>query len=177
MHLVYFPKFCITIIFDFSWDDCNTQEKLETMVMQNFRGLTRCIMVYVKMVTTGISNYFLCFKFHSDWGRVIGKIKQNELDCRDTAPFMCQPEAKGSCAAEQGRVNTWDRDELGPVWVRIALNIYISFPAFTWDRPNNELRAVWLCVGRWPDTSYFRTCPRLYSSHVKRKRISDQVHK
>ena len=32
---------------------------------------------------------FLClkFKFHSDWGRVIGKIKQNELDFRDTAPL------------------------------------------------------------------------------------------
>ena len=28
------PKCCITILFDFSWDDCNTQEKLETMVMQ-----------------------------------------------------------------------------------------------------------------------------------------------
>ena len=24
MHLVYLPKFCITIVFDFSWDDCNT---------------------------------------------------------------------------------------------------------------------------------------------------------
>ena len=35
MHLVYPPKFCITIVFEFSWDDCNTQEKLETMVMQN----------------------------------------------------------------------------------------------------------------------------------------------
>ena len=34
MHLVYPLKFCITILFDFSWDDCNTQEKLETMVMQ-----------------------------------------------------------------------------------------------------------------------------------------------
>ena len=32
------PKFCITIVFDFSWDDCNTQEELETMVMQNFEG-------------------------------------------------------------------------------------------------------------------------------------------
>ena len=32
-------------------------------------------------------NFFAYFKFHSDWGRVIGKIKQNELDCRDTAPF------------------------------------------------------------------------------------------
>ena len=27
------------------------------------------------------------FKFHSDRGRVNGKIKQNELDCRDTAPL------------------------------------------------------------------------------------------
>ena len=35
MHLVYPPKFCITIVYDFSWDDCNTQEKLETMVVQN----------------------------------------------------------------------------------------------------------------------------------------------
>ena len=28
-------KQCITIVFDLSWDHCNTQEKLETMVMQN----------------------------------------------------------------------------------------------------------------------------------------------
>ena len=37
MHLVYSPKFCISIIIDFSWDDCNTQEKLETTVMQNLK--------------------------------------------------------------------------------------------------------------------------------------------
>ena len=28
-------KFCITIVFDCSWDDCNTLEILQTMVMQN----------------------------------------------------------------------------------------------------------------------------------------------
>ena len=28
MHLLNFPKFYITIVFDFSWDECNTQEKL-----------------------------------------------------------------------------------------------------------------------------------------------------
>ena len=33
------------------------------------------------------SNFFAYFKFHSDWGRVTGKIKQTELDCRDTAPL------------------------------------------------------------------------------------------
>ena len=52
MHLVYPPKLCITIVFDFSWDDCNTLENLETMVMQNSEGETRCIMVYVKVVIT-----------------------------------------------------------------------------------------------------------------------------
>ena len=35
MHLVYPPRFCITIVLYSSWDDCYTQEKLETMVMQN----------------------------------------------------------------------------------------------------------------------------------------------
>ena len=31
-------KLCITIVFDFSWDDCNTLENLETMVVQNSEG-------------------------------------------------------------------------------------------------------------------------------------------
>ena len=38
MHLVYPPQFRITIDFDFSWDDSNTQGKLEIMVMHNFSG-------------------------------------------------------------------------------------------------------------------------------------------
>ena len=55
MHLVYLQNFGITIVFDFSWDDCNTQEKLKTMVMYFFLvgeggGGTICIMVSVKMV-------------------------------------------------------------------------------------------------------------------------------
>ena len=29
------PKFCISIVFVFSWDHCKSQEKLETMLMQN----------------------------------------------------------------------------------------------------------------------------------------------
>ena len=28
-------KICITVVLDLSWDDCNTQEKLETIVKQN----------------------------------------------------------------------------------------------------------------------------------------------
>ena len=29
------PKFCISIVFDFPWDDCSTQEKLQTILMPN----------------------------------------------------------------------------------------------------------------------------------------------
>ena len=32
------PKFNITVDLDFSWEDRNTQEKLDTMIMQNFGG-------------------------------------------------------------------------------------------------------------------------------------------
>ena len=29
---------------------------------------------------------FFAYFAYNDWGRVIGEIKQNEVDCRDTAP-------------------------------------------------------------------------------------------
>ena len=38
MQLVYLQNLCITIVFDFSWGDCNTQENLETMVTLFFGG-------------------------------------------------------------------------------------------------------------------------------------------
>ena len=40
MHLVYSPKFCIAIVFDFSWDNCNAQEKLE-MIDAKFCQVTK----------------------------------------------------------------------------------------------------------------------------------------
>ena len=50
MHPVYSPKFCIIIVFSFPWDDCNTQGKLETMVMKNLGGRQGAL-VTVKIVT------------------------------------------------------------------------------------------------------------------------------
>ena len=41
---------CIINGFNFSWDNYNTQEKLETIILQTFGGKTRCIIVYIKMV-------------------------------------------------------------------------------------------------------------------------------
>ena len=40
IHLGCPPKFCKTNVFELSWDDCNSQEKLETMVMQNLWRLS-----------------------------------------------------------------------------------------------------------------------------------------
>ena len=34
MHLICPPKFCVSIVFNFSWDGCNTREKWKTKVMQ-----------------------------------------------------------------------------------------------------------------------------------------------
>ena len=49
MHLVYPPKFCISFLFSFSWDGCNTQHKRKTNCYAKFggggeEGQIRCIM-------------------------------------------------------------------------------------------------------------------------------------
>ena len=49
MHFISPPKFCISIVFNFSWDGCNTQEKWKTMLMQNFGRQKWCIMRDVKV--------------------------------------------------------------------------------------------------------------------------------
>ena len=43
--------------------------------------------ICLSLILSFTCNFFAYFKFHSDWGRVIGKIKQNGLDCRDAAPL------------------------------------------------------------------------------------------
>ena len=36
MHFIYLPIFCMCIVFDFSWDHCNAEEKWESMIMQSY---------------------------------------------------------------------------------------------------------------------------------------------
>ena len=36
MHFIYLPIFCMCIVFDFSSDHCNAEEKLELMIMQSY---------------------------------------------------------------------------------------------------------------------------------------------
>ena len=43
------PKFCISIVFNFYWDGCNTQEKWKTKVMQSLGWQIRCIMGNVQV--------------------------------------------------------------------------------------------------------------------------------
>ena len=49
MHLICSPKFCITFVFHFPWVLQPSQEKLKTMLMQNFGGQIRRIMRDVQM--------------------------------------------------------------------------------------------------------------------------------
>ena len=44
------PKFCISIVFSFSWDLQWSQEKTQTMLMQNLGGQTKSIMVFSEVV-------------------------------------------------------------------------------------------------------------------------------
>ena len=56
----------------------------------NFKNNAQETFIFVclgSLILSFTCNFFAYFKFHSDLGRVIGKIKQNELDCRDTAPL------------------------------------------------------------------------------------------
>ena len=50
IHPVHPPKFCKSIVFNLFWDDRKTQDKLKTIVMQNFGGQTKCIMDNVTML-------------------------------------------------------------------------------------------------------------------------------
>ena len=49
MLFVCLPKFCLSIVFAFSWDHCKSQEKLETMLNQSLGGKTSSIMVFSEM--------------------------------------------------------------------------------------------------------------------------------
>jgi len=56
IHLVCPPKFCITFVSHFSWVLESSQEKLKTMLMQNFEGQTGCIMGDVDMANECTDN-------------------------------------------------------------------------------------------------------------------------
>ena len=50
-------------------------------------------------------------------------------------------------------------------WVLIGLHTFSSY-AFTWHRPDNELRMVWLRLGCWAERRNSRTGLSSYRSHV-----------
>ena len=64
IHLVCPQTFCIRIVFNFSWGDHNTQEKLKTKVLQNFGGQTRCITKDVHMVNAVFEKRSLYLRFY-----------------------------------------------------------------------------------------------------------------
>ena len=63
MLFVCHPKFCINIVFSFSWGHFNSQEKLKTMLMQNF-GVTNKELVCYGI--SGVVNLNLNLHHHID---------------------------------------------------------------------------------------------------------------
>ena len=52
IHLIYPQKMCIGIVLDYSWDMFMSQEKLQTMSMQNFWGVKEVHYGIVQVVNT-----------------------------------------------------------------------------------------------------------------------------
>ena len=77
-------------------------------------------------------NFFAYFKFHSDWGRVIRKIKQNELDCRDTAPLkltaidplLLRPNVWYPLSGSSGGRTKVGADPPFPWWIHHSINLF-----------------------------------------------------
>ena len=62
MHLICPPKFCISIVFSFSWDGCNTQGKWKTKVMQFLGGGGGGNKVHYGRCTSGVYPHFVLLK-------------------------------------------------------------------------------------------------------------------
>ena len=54
---VVLPKFCTSIVFNFSWDLQLALEKLTTMLMQNFGGTTKDIIIWRKIIAVTYATY------------------------------------------------------------------------------------------------------------------------
>ena len=100
------PKFCISIVFNFSWDGCSTQEKWKTKVVQNSGGQIRCIMedvqvvylvkqvanchaavLYAIKVQTGIVKVYFskkCMRINNNCQRCMTRLDIREKCCRFT---------------------------------------------------------------------------------------------
>ena len=82
MHLICPPRFCINIVFNSSWDGCNTHEKWKTKVVQNLGGQIRCIMGNVEVA---FARDELCLRL----GGEIFSSKGPGLDCGIREIFAC----------------------------------------------------------------------------------------
>ena len=97
IHLVYPPKFCITFVFYFFWVLQPSQEKLKTMLMQNFGWQTRCILgdMQVPVWCVGVPCLFnLFFPVSSEktigfsnWNHWVLPVHTNETLLETTLPL------------------------------------------------------------------------------------------
>ena len=51
-------NFCIIIVLNFSWDLQSPQEKLKTMLVQNFGATSKSVMVFLKKAYTSCEGWY-----------------------------------------------------------------------------------------------------------------------
>ena len=87
IHLIYPPPPPKSIIFKFSWEDCKSQEKLETMLMQNFWGVTKVYCGNLKAANPPLLSVFDPWEWYSEvlgWGFTAGILARpsaNTIPC------------------------------------------------------------------------------------------------
>ena len=136
MHLVYPPRLCITIVFNFSWNDCNNQEKLETMVRQNSGGkqgalwsmwkwwivLTLCSIFLGKLNIMSIQ--FTTFTFNMEWvkNRPRNKFKKQEkISTRAKKHFPSLSILRHSPLSESLEQGTTNQEKLKTIAIQNCL--------------------------------------------------------
>jgi len=85
-------KFCISIVSNLSWGNCKSQEKLKTMLMQNFGGTKKSIMEFLKKAYKLNKKPLQTLKFlfifsQTDWCLQLWRVTLRALYQPNTEPW------------------------------------------------------------------------------------------
>ena len=105
-HFICLPKFCMTFVFHVSWVLQLSQEKLKTMLMQNFGGQIRCIMGEVQVAYKAL--------FFSSPRLAIRARPTLRVKCRFHPAWLIKRLLCRLIITSPDKKNVWDEDKRSP---------------------------------------------------------------
>ena len=108
MHLICSPKFCMSVVFNSSWDSFNTQEKWKTKAMQNFGGQIRCVMGDVQVANAKTSKHLQIFVLR---GWQVHVFVSTSWQCKRSIRELQQ----------WTFLRSWTSGRLYPVWIKYSI--------------------------------------------------------